>query len=127
MNERAWFTLMVRGVGLALLGVGLYSVGSLILNLFFVLIDPWVNQMGSSGVSSPWDSWEYIRFTAGGPAVLIVVGAYLVFGGRWLIDRFCREVAGRCARCGYDLSGGSAVCPECNVPNKPVASPGGGP
>lgn len=54
----------------------------------------------------------------GDDAIWLIAGAYLLFGGRLLINRFCSEVVGRCDRCGYDMSGSKGAaggCPECGL------------
>ncbi len=43
---------------------------------------------------------------------------YLFLGGQWLIDRIFRGLEeGRCAKCGYDMTGldDGAECPECGT------------
>jgi hypothetical protein len=46
--------------------------------------------------------------------VLLAVGIYLTIGGRALMGLLAPQVAGICARCGYDLRGCTGPrCPEC--------------
>ena len=51
--------------------------------------------------------------------VLLTVARYFVSVFIWLprYERWARASTGRCARCGYDLTGNvSGACPECGTP-----------
>jgi hypothetical protein len=114
MNERGWFTLLVRGVGLVFAGKGLYGTLGLVLFALAQLVSPLWPGLSSWG---PVDNWSYLFFISLGPLVCFGLGLYLLFRGDWLVDRFCRETVGRCGRCGYDVTGVAAVdCPECRAP-----------
>lgn len=123
MNERGWFTLMVRGIGLTFAGMGLYGAASLLFMAVLQLLSPW--WPASYAQSGRFDNWSYVLYSSIGPLVTLAMGLYLVFRADWLIARFCREVVGRCARCGYDTSGlTSGQCPECQAPlARPAENP----
>jgi len=113
MSEFAWFKLLVRLVGLLLMGLSvpmlLWYIGQ-----FLAASIP-----GSPAKTS--GSFDYQLYNTL-PAVLsfgsqAAFGAYLFFRGDWVIRRVLAEIHGRCAACGFDLSGMmSASCPECNTP-----------
>jgi hypothetical protein len=113
MSARAWFTLVVRGIGL------------------------WAVVFGAAGlVATLFDRREIGLFSASGSPtrlltardaresadelVWLAIGLYLLLGGKLLINRFCAEVVGRCPKCGYDLVGVAtgANCPECGTPRE---------
>lgn len=53
-----------------------------------------------------------------GDSVLLGTAAYGVIGLASL-RRWSRRRAGRCERCGYDLSGSAGACPECGLTRPP--------
>jgi hypothetical protein len=119
MSEYAWFKLLVRAVGLLLMGLSLpgllWAAGEVITLLF----------EDTPGMSRYW-----MRFlpTTIHSAAELAIGAYLFFGGEQIIARCLREVRGHCASCGYDLSATSTgVCPECGAEFKPLSGPPGTP
>jgi hypothetical protein len=115
MSDFAWFKLMVRLVGILLIGLGLpmvlWHIGRL---------------LAASVPSSPThtsSSLQYELYSVG-PGLLaygsqLLMGLYLLLKGDWVIQKVLAQINGRCAVCGYDLSGikGSS-CPQCNIPFK---------
>jgi hypothetical protein len=113
MSDYAWFKLLVRAIGVLLLGL---SVPMLV---------EWVVQ-----VAIAWDAWSPTatswslqqRVIWGLPSLLAygaqaAFGYYLLFKGEGIISRVLSEIHGRCAKCGYDLRGlKGEACPECNTP-----------
>jgi len=48
-----------------------------------------------------------------------LVGCYLLFGGRWIVDRAIPSNRPYCHECAYELTGNvTGVCPECGTVNK---------
>ncbi len=57
-----------------------------------------------------------------GPTLRGVVGLYLFFGGKWIIDLAIPSNRPYCPECAYDLTGATAGrCPECGTPFSPDA------
>lgn len=94
----------------------------------------WAPHLGKDrqhGVMAYWYHTEFwIRriplWLAGIPLALLACGGILLVGGfrslfRWM--RFIHRVsAGRCGKCGYDLTGNvSGVCPECGCATESAA------
>lgn len=113
MSDYAWFKLLVRGIGILLLGL---SVPSLI-RWFGSVVIMWD---AISPVATSWSLRQQLLF--GLPGLLAegaqaAFGWYLLFRGEGVISRVLAEIHGRCAKCGYDLRGlNSNACPECNTP-----------
>lgn len=113
MSEFAWFKLLVRLVGLLLVGL---SVPMLLwyIGRFLAASIP-----GSPGRTSGSFDFELYNTLPGvlSYGVQAGFGAYLFFRGEWVIQRVLAEIHGRCAACGFDLSGTrGGSCPECNTP-----------
>jgi hypothetical protein len=119
MSDYAWFKLLVRAIGIALIG---FSVPTLIW---------YVMQMAMSGLpGSPGRTTRSLEDhilrnlpTLASYGIQAFMGWYLLFRGEWIIGRVLAEVNGRCAKCGYDIRGlkGNA-CPECNTAMRPEKS-----
>lgn len=46
----------------------------------------------------------------------MVIGLYLFFGGRWIVDRAIPGNRNYCHECGYDLTGNlQGICSECGT------------
>jgi hypothetical protein len=112
MNERGWFTLLVRGTGLWFVASSARGVGALLLNLVFV----WYEKINPNPTGVRYPSTATISISGNGGAVLgLLVGLYfLLFGGK-LINWLCQSVVGRCVACGHRLTGEEPACPECGV------------
>lgn len=87
MNHRGWFTLVVRAIGLLLLG-------------FSALYVPYAAEEFIQRVSQSWDAerlgaippamlWSGLRNF--GTVLQLAFGLYLFLGGRWIIDRCLRD------------------------------------
>ncbi len=113
MSEFAWFKLLVRLVGVLLLGI---SVPMLMwyLGTFLTSMLP-SSPLRTSGSLE----YELYRTVPGllGYGTQAAFGAYLLFRGDWVIRKVLAEINGRCAVCGFDLGAVTGPsCPECNTP-----------
>ena len=61
--------------------------------------------------------WWYLG-TGIGSVVQILIGLYLLFGGKWIVDRIIPSTRPYCHACAYELTGlaPEGVCPECGTP-----------
>jgi hypothetical protein len=113
VTEFAWFKLLVRLVGLLLVGLSLpmtlWYVGRLLMSVV----------PGSPSNTSTSFRFEFLSSAPGIVAygVQLAFGAYLLLRGDWVIRKVLSEINGRCAVCGFDLTGVKGTsCPECNTP-----------
>jgi len=53
-----------------------------------------------------------------GSGVQILIGLYLFFGGRWIVDLAIPSNRPYCHECAYELTGlpPEGICPECGTP-----------
>ncbi len=84
MKHRGWFTLLVRALGLILVAYSVPEVVSQIVT--FVELR---SRDGGQPLPQPFRSLAWASFAA--RALQLVLGAYLLFGGRWFIERCLRE------------------------------------
>ena len=115
VSDFAWFKLMVRLVGILLIGLGgpmvIWHIGRL---------------LAASVPDSPMRTSASLHYElySVGPGLLaygsqVAMGLYLLLKGDWIIRKVVAQINGRCAVCGYDLANlkGSS-CPQCNTPFK---------
>ena len=101
-------------VRLALKVLGVFLIASAI---------PGLISRGFGLLSILWDpsrqpaGWWYVGSCIGSVAQ-ILVGLYLLFGGRWIVDRAIPSNRPYCHECAYELTGlpPEGVCPECGTP-----------
>ncbi len=61
----------------------------------------------------------YFAMNTVSPLVQLGLGAYLFFGGKWIVDQAIPGNRPYCHECGYDLTNAAgSVCAECGTPFK---------
>jgi len=110
MSYRLWFRLMIKGAGLLIIAQAL----PYLVQLAAALVDDLVS-LGLARTLTRFDASNMLRHVTQS-GVLIVIGVYLLFGGKWILNK-CAPLGRFCPECGYDVSHGrSANCPECGTP-----------
>lgn len=105
MRYKTLFRLLVKSVGLLFLGAG---VVSLTLSILTAVI-----QNGLVVAAWPVYVWTNMLGCVGP----FVVGLYLFFDGRWIVNLAIRSNRPYCPECAYDLTGAvEPRCPECGTP-----------
>ncbi len=111
MKYKTWFRLVVRAIGLLLIGLSLPTACSLAVQL--------VQSMAWSASTSPGSG---LLVMYGGLLGQIVgyglefgLGLYLFFGGAWVVNHCIPSNRPYCPECGYDTSSlvSGQRCPEC--------------
>lgn len=121
MKRLGWFRVLVRLLGLLLIGLGVAPMVSQFGTVGYVIMN-W--QQGSGSRLN--ENWLWIVVTLASVVahtVQVVFGFYLLFSGRRLVAWCLRDVDTVCARCAYDLNGVcQGKCPECGLVLDPTLS-----
>lgn len=108
MNDYSWFRLLIRAVGLVLLGIALPS--------FLGTVGNMASYFASAPTSSQFPFVLGWAAYATGSLFQLVLGIYLLRGGGKLTAHCLSSVLGRCMACGYDVRTiASQNCPECGA------------
>ena len=114
MKHKTWFRLVLKAIGVLLIGLALPEVATLLSKVGYRTMygDPFG---GTGTLTRPttvyWDMVAYVR-----AFVQLGLGLYLLFGGRWIADTAIPSTRPYCPECGYDISEATGkCCPECGV------------
>lgn len=117
MKHRTWFRLALKAIGVLLVGWSLDSVfyiGGMVYTLatqprYLDQFNPYSNVAGSPPDNSVWFTLKLLEYLSP-----LLIGLYLVFGGKWLLNKMIPADRPYCPACGYDLSHShGSYCPEC--------------
>lgn len=112
MKHKTWFRLLIKAIGVVMVGLSLPLLFQLVVFVIFV------QQTAQGGMPSGLGGaywWLQVGHYSGG-LVQAAIGLYLLFGGEWLVNTCIPSNRPYCPECGYDLSQSSAErCPECGV------------
>jgi hypothetical protein len=111
MEHKTWFRLVLKAIGILIVCLNLPD---LIYQIIYLCSrwqsDPLYSSIDNSDLITQL-TWP-ISSTVG-----CALGAYLLFGGKWLIDLCIPSNRPYCPGCGYELSNfAGASCPECGEP-----------
>ncbi len=106
MKYKTLFRLLVRFLGVGFLAFGCQG---LLYAAFSVL---WNWYKPSSFRPDSWWTWTVVP-----PMAHVLIGIYLFFGGRWIVNLAIPSNRPYCPNCAYELTGiSNGRCPECGTP-----------
>ncbi|HVP73552.1 MAG TPA: hypothetical protein VMS30_07430 [Phycisphaerales bacterium] len=110
MKHKTWFRLVLKAIGVLLIGIALPTCGQLAAHvLSYVFIDATNSIFGN-------DYWAIQSLYLVGGLLQMAFGLYLFLGGKWIVDKAIPSNRPYCPECGYDMSRAQgARCPECGV------------
>jgi hypothetical protein len=110
MKHKTWFRLVVKAIGVLLIGISLPGIGQFVGFVLYMLTD-----FGRTTFSSNEFRWMQTMYYAGA-LMQCLLGVYLFFGGQWIVNRCIPSNRSYCPECGYNLSNArGARCSECGV------------
>jgi hypothetical protein len=116
MKHTGWFHLVLKGIGVVLILLAVPEwLGTIASYIRDVRAERALIMQGLA--FGPTDTRREFLINLAPSLFQIAIGAYLVFGGRWLVNVCIPPNRRYCCECGYDLSGlGTATsCAECGA------------
>ena len=109
MKHKTWFRLVIKAIGVLLIGVSLPEAYTSLLQIGYA-----VTEQGAI-MTAPYPTWWTICAPLA-PFVQFAFGVYLLCGAPWLVNKVIPSNRPYCPECGYDLTRFSGDrCPECGV------------
>ncbi len=112
MKHKTWFRLVIKAIGVLLIGLSLREMSML---AFWVVVWLFDESQTSLRGMSPQYSFANVAYALPDLAVF-AFGMYLFFGGAWIVNKCIPSNKPYCAECGYDLSQSTGErCAECGT------------
>jgi hypothetical protein len=119
MKHKTWFRLVIKAIGVLLVGLSVPNLISSIVAIIDAVIgaQSWTfyTPYSTTGVS-PGDLVMGAVLQILPASAQTCFGLYLLLGGKWLVNKCIPSNRPYCPECGYDLSNASGdKCPECGI------------
>ena len=118
-SDATWFTVAMRSIGILVLALGIPWLASEVMAARWYLFPQ--PRGTASWVANKWQPFVFVV----GPSLQVMLGLYLVLGGRALKRMCLGSVEARCPVCNYDVRGlRGPACPEYGIglPGRDTAS-----
>lgn len=121
MNDATWFRLLLRAIGIVLVGFAAPTIVSYCGSIASMFVDR--GRWGGgrlSGVSISEMLYMFLP-SASGHLMMLGLGVFLFIAPRRFVRWCVNDTVGRCGMCGYDLRGltNNTKCTECGTPFNP--------
>jgi hypothetical protein len=115
MKHKTWFRLVIKAIGVYMLALYmppfLWVLGS---SLIAQILE--ASPQSGAGWTGPSRLWEMFWYAVSSSSLQVLVGLYLLFGGKWIVNLCIPSNRPYCPECGYQLSLSSrGNCPECGT------------
>jgi hypothetical protein len=106
MKHKTWFRLVLKAIGILLIGLSIREGTIFVWALALQIID---------GMAMDWGS--YMIGYGVGHGLSLALGMYLFFDGEWLVNYVIPSNRDYCPNCGYDVSESPLAkrCSECGA------------
>jgi hypothetical protein len=116
MKHKTWFGLIIKAIGVYCLALGVPEALAVAAYMAGSYFEP----------AFPRSAWSLMAAVK--PVLQLIIGFWLFFGARWIVNLAIPSNRPYCPECGYDISSGAGAgcCPECGValpdPSRPRAT-----
>lgn len=112
MIRYSWFKLIMRLIGVLLIGLSLPTAAGAVASLIYGFVN------GANYLEPGALIWLFSLLPA---LAQLGIGLYLLFGSKWLMERCLRGIDSTCPNCAYDLTGATGnTCSECGFYFRPI-------
>jgi hypothetical protein len=109
MRDYRWFKILVRAIGILIVGESLFHLTTVVDYGLRAIQYP-------RGMGGPSSYWTPVAVYGIGFLVQFLFGCYLISGAPKFVRYCIEQVEDRCIRCDYDIRGLTGQCPECGLP-----------
>jgi hypothetical protein len=112
MKYKTLFRLVLKAIGVLLIGLGLPGFGGSLASISYQLWS--ASQPGAAPLATSY--WWSQFYLFAGPLLQLIFGLYLLLGGKWILEKCIPSNKTYCSHCSYELSDASAQkCSECGA------------
>lgn len=107
MKHKTWFRLVIKAIGVYMIVTTIPTI--------FSQVSWYVIYYATLDAQAP-DQWPWMLHNFLHWGFQLALGLYLLFGGKWIVNKVIPSNRPYCPECGYELSKASGGnCPECGA------------